>query len=235
MPPTEKGTTATMFNARSLSFILCVGLLATAANAGSVTLYDNLGATTDGADGIDPTTGLGPLADSFSTGSSNILLSDVKALLGVQFTGTGPGPGSVTAYLLSNNANTPGSVLTSIGTVTDQTIFNTYGTGTGVIDFAVSSFSLAANTRYWIELADTPGKTSVAFWSWSLDTSGQGVAGEFLSNGNGTVPNPGNGPYQMEVTATSTSVIPEPSSVVLLGLGIGGITVQRRFRNRRHA
>jgi hypothetical protein len=46
---------------------VCVVSLASVANAGSVTLYDNLLASTGGADTV---ASFGPLADSFSTGGS---------------------------------------------------------------------------------------------------------------------------------------------------------------------
>jgi len=211
---------------RCLCFVVCVGLLATAANAGSVTLYDNLGAAASGADQIDNTV-FGPLSDSFSTGGSVTLLTDVKVSLVVQ----GNPTGSITITLNSDSSTSPGAVLTAIGTLNDTSI----PLSPTVFDFPVSSFSLAANTRYWIQIGSTDG--SSAFWVWSSDVSGPGVMNEFYANqagvlGNGDGTDPSIGPYQMQVTGSVSNVIPEPSSAMLLGAGIGGIVVLSRYRKR---
>jgi hypothetical protein len=207
-----------------------VGFLATAANAGPVTLFDNIGAdyiNNGGVDQIDTTLGIGPLADSFSTGGSSVLLTDLKLLLVVEGT---PNPNAtVTITLNSDNATAPGAVLTTIGTISDSSI--PVGPPGAVFDFPVASFALAANTRYWIQLSTNDG--SSAFWTWSLDTSGTGVANEFFFNqlGGGVAFPNSDGPYLMQVNGFENA-IPEPSSVALLGVGIGGIVVLNRLRKR---
>jgi hypothetical protein len=187
------------------------------ARAGTITLYNNLSATSGGADFVaaNPPSNpnnvaQGPLADSFSTGASAVNLSDVKLLLGLFPNGTTTG--SITVTLNSDSSTSPGAVLTTIGTINDSSLSSTLG----VVDLA-TSFSLAANTRYWIELSTS--NNSSAQWSWSNDTSGVGVANEFFFNEHGAAPN-SNGPYQMEVTAqTATTGVPEPSTLTLLGIG----------------
>jgi hypothetical protein len=214
---------------RSLCFLVCAGLLTTAANAGSVVLFDNLSASSGFADGVDTTTGLGPLADSFSTGGASVFLTDVKLLLELQVTGAGGG--SMTVSLLSDNSTSPGSLLTTLATINDSDLI--FGPPQ-VIDIPVASFALAANTRYWIQLATTTGSSTAIFWLGSLDTSGTGVASEFSSNSLlGVTANVNEGAYQMQVIGNSA--IPEPSSVVLLGAGVAGIFLVSRFRRRRAA
>jgi hypothetical protein len=66
---------------------------------------------------------------------------------------------------------------------------------------------------------------SSAFWAWSFDVSGPGVANEFFSNNAGVFPNNQNGPYQMQVN----TAIPEPST---LALGIAGLGTLLAFRWR---
>jgi hypothetical protein len=115
----------------------------------------------------------------------------------------------------------PGTVLTTIGTVTDESILNAFGGAPGVINLPVASFSLAANARYWIELSDAnPNMPTVSFWASAPGNGGTGVAGEFFFFAGLVFPNT-EGPFQMKVTA-STSAVPEPSTAILAGIGAVG-------------
>jgi PEP-CTERM motif len=207
-----------------LWFLICLSLLSTAADAG--TLYDNLSATSNGEDPLADVF-FGPLSDSFSTGGSAVALTDVKVLLRLE----GAAQGIVTISLLSDNATTPGSTLLSIGSLSDTSIPSV----ATVFDFPVASYNLASNTRYWIQLDSTDA--SDAAWRFSNDTSGTGVANEYfynhasiIINGGAAWPN-SDGPYQMQVNVGSATV-PEPTSVILLGAGLGSIVVVTRFRKR---
>jgi PEP-CTERM motif len=184
-------------------------------------LFNNLGAVPDGA---DPTgSDWGPLADSFSTGSSAFDLNSLTVAL----TGT-PSAGTTTAYLLSDSSGTPGSVLEKIGSISEADLSGTPGFYT-----LSTSYVLSPDTMYWIEL--TSGNNH-AGWDWSFDESGTGVAGEFFANFRETgawivFPND-NGPYQMEVAGRNE--VPEPSSIVLLFAGFTAILCVA-FRRRSAA
>jgi hypothetical protein len=194
--------------------------IAFAAHASS--LYNNLPATTVGADSVSD---FGPLFDSFSTGSSAVVLSSVT--LDVLAVNPDSG-GSFTVTLDSDipgspaTVDPPGPVLETIGTISDSSLTTLLADYTLTADYALS-----ADTRYWIELNST-GSDSSALWSWSLDTSGPGVAGEFFANDNGVFPNTG-GPYQMDVE-TGGSVTPEPSTLLLLGSGLMTLAAPLRRR-----
>ena len=173
-------------------------------------LFNNLGAAPNGA---DPTgSEWGPLADSFSTGSTAFDLNSLTvALSGTASTGT------TTAYLLSDSSTTPGSVLEEIGSISEAGL----STAPGFYNLS-TSYVLSPDTRYWIELTSDDNS---ADWDWSFDTSGTGVAGEFLANFQGgsawfVFPDD-NGPYQMEVAGTNE--VPEPSSIVLLFAGLTAV------------
>jgi hypothetical protein len=230
---TSERTTGGMLIRRSLCFVLCVSLLATAANAGSLTLYDNLGQTTAGTLGVAASFG-GPPADSFSTGATSVFLADVQLLVRVEYFGSNPPgpPGSFNVSLLSDKMTNPGTVLTKIGTVNDESILNEFGGAPGVINLPVASFSLAANTRYWIELSDAnPNMPTVSFWAFAPGNGGTGVAGEFFFFDGLVFPNT-EGPFQMKVTA-STSAVPEPSTAILAGIGAVGFIAYGWSRHRR--
>jgi hypothetical protein len=176
------------------------------------TLYNNLGA---GSADTDPVATFGPLADSFSTGVSAFTFNDLQLVLEASDPASG---GSLTVSLLSDNASTPGSLVSILGTIDDSQL----GTSLGVIDLSVGSIDLSANTRYWIELSSTD---TTAEWSFSSDISGTGVGGEFFSNIAGVSGNSGD-PYQMQVNG----VLPEPMSIALFGTAVTGLGFVRRRR-----
>jgi hypothetical protein len=99
------------------------------------------------------------------------------------------------------------------------------------VNFSFAPVVLSSSNRYWIELIGN--STSSVMWSWSGDTSGTGVSGEFLANQNGVFPN-SDGPYQMLVTG-SIATTPLPAALPLFASGLGalGIVSWRRKRKAR--
>src|SRR5208337_735119 len=80
---------------------------------GDITLYDNLNATSSGDGSVDDS---GELADSFSTGSTAVTLTDVMLSLSA-LTSISPIPTGTTALdLLSDNSNSPGTLVTQLAT-----------------------------------------------------------------------------------------------------------------------
>jgi len=181
------------------------------ANAAAIS-FDNLNATSVDADSI---TTFGPIAGSFSTDGFGTTLLEVS----LKLSGTADA-GSVDVQLLSDSSTSPGSLLSTIGTLNDSLLSSTLLNYTLTL---ATPFNLAANTRYWINLVSNG---SSANWAWSQDISGPGVAGEYISNINGVFANSSEAPYQMQVV-TST---PEPAGYGILGFGLLGIATAIRKR-----
>lgn len=199
-----------------LAIILLVPLFCLASAASADVIYDNLYSANDDA---DPLTGFGPpLFNSFSTGALGFNLADVQLLLSGSSSS-----GSLSLSLYSDSSTSPGALLLSIGTLSDNGLPSTLL----AVDFPLgSSYALAANTRYWLVLDSTNGSTAV--WSWSLDQSAVGVAGEYFGHGTSVFPNT-EGPYQMRLS--DTSAVPEPTTMILLGSGlISVLGLKRKLR-----
>lgn len=174
--------------------------------------FDNLNATTVDADSLAT---FGPIAASFSTANYGTTLTEVSLKLSAT-----ADTGSLTVQLLSDASTSPGSVLSTIGTLSDSLLSSTLLNYTFTL---AAPFNLAANTRYWIELTSIG---SSANWAWSQDIAGPGVAGEYISNTNGIFANSTEAPYQMQVLTAA----PEPSGYAILGFGLLGLVAALRKR-----
>jgi hypothetical protein len=206
--------------ARAAAPLLAIALLAAPA-AHAATVFDNTAAAQDGA---DPIQSYGPLAISFSTGANAGSLGSVAAVLKSDSADLN---GALDLVLLADAGNAPGAAIATLATLPVTSIgtdaFSLYGFGT------LASTALAADTTYWIELVADGG--AAVEWSWSDDLSGTGVAGQSsYSQEFGVLANSDGGPYQAAITVSS---VPEPTSALLLALGLGAVGVAGRRSARR--
>jgi hypothetical protein len=197
---------------RFCCFILLM-VIAFSAVAKADTIYNNLLSASSYSDSIQS---FGPLADSFSTGPSGFILSNVQVLV----SGDNTSAGSFSVLLLADNSTSPGASLLTLGTASDSSL----SSSPAALSFSTTYF-LDPNTRYWIELIAGAGGTS-GLWAWTQDQSAQGVAGEYVFNVAGVFSSV-EGPYQMEL---SGSAVPEPGTLVLFGSGLIGSLVAIRRR-----
>jgi hypothetical protein len=191
-------------------------------SAGAFTLYDNIGALSNGADSALES---GPLYDSFSTGATALTISQFDLLL----VGTSGSKGTFQVQILTDAGTTPSGVVYSSGPFSDSILS---GVPTDV-SFSFAPQSLLANTRYWIGLIGD--SNSSVMWSYSMDVSGPGVAGESFANQMGVFP-ASDGPYQMLVTGNvATTPLPAALPLFASGLGALGLVSWRRKRKARAA
>jgi hypothetical protein len=218
--------------------------------ASAAVIYDNLGfpsTFSDSVRSVNPNNGQttdGPLADSFSTGSYIFTLTDVQVRVQRESSNTTP-ERSVTVSLLSDSgSNSPGSLLSILGTFTDGQLSST----PTIIDLPQAiGIVLEPLTRYWIMLstadnsragwAAAGGTGSGSTYGTAPDQWGVGTEGEYFYAGgalalgyptnvfqNGASPYL---PYQMQVSGD----IPEPASLAVFALGLGALGLVRRARS----
>jgi hypothetical protein len=227
------------------------------APSNAATLYDNISPSpvsfpdptgSDGSDAVAGPFGIGPLYNSFSTGSaSSYSLSQITLMLSGD-----PTSNSLFSIGIYNNdpsapaASPPGnapagvgpaaSPFFSTGPLADNSIgllglgVPTTPAGATPVTLAFSPQTLAGSTRYWIGLSSVDG-TSVN-WVWTVDASGTGVAGEYFSNQNSTFAAADGGPYQMLIQADAVSNVPLPATLPMFAAGLGVVGLLARRRNR---
>ena len=211
---------------------------ATSGSGGTTVLFNSLNAATAGADSIAQ---YGPLGQSFSTGASPGNLSDVMVKLGVASQQGGAVPvthhatgasfprvqprvssnASITVALFSDAGQRPGQMLTTIGTLADTSLPSNQQYQN--FDFPLAQpYTLNPNTRYWISIGTT--SDSEAAWAYTNNTSGVGVATEFLDYNAKISPSNGDA-FQLQVTTAPPSTpAPTVTSVVDVAAGTTNLT-----------
>ena len=131
---------------------------------------------------------------------------------------------AITSAALSGTTLFSGTstVVTSIASGISSPEFNALGLDVFQNTFSVGSLSLSSNT-YWLQLtnATTPTPADTVYWD---ENNGTSTA---ISAGIGSLA--GSEAFQiLGANPTNGSPVPEPSSMLLFGAGIGGLAFLRR-------
>jgi hypothetical protein len=187
-------------------------------------IVSNLSNQAAGQDG-PPTTNA---AQVFTMGATSEQLADVKLLL------RQVGGSLSDVAIFSNNGNKPGTKLLDLGSVTPNVSGDAVYTLT-----PATSFTLAANTTYWVEVSYSGQRV------WDFTNSNSWTGSGTLGNGNGTFAQSFNGgsswqavtgaPYQLEVDSSAAGAVPEPSSLALFAMATATFAGCFGWRRRKRA
>ncbi len=199
------------------SFVFALQWLPATVSAQSV-LYNN-GAPAASGDLINATR---LLSDDFALASS-VSVNQIR-FFAAGFTGAPTGySGTFNWAILLDNAGTPGAVLASgIANPTPVPFSVIGGFAISQFDFSIASLLLGPGT-YRLQLQD-PGSEGDFYWSATTRVTGR--PGYDARTGPRAID------YSFQILGT-TSVVPEPATVLLLGTGLVGILIAGRRRPRR--
>lgn len=143
------------------------------------------------------------------------------------FSGVSP----LNVYIESNSGGTPGAIL---ATLTQTGTYSAYPT-TSVVNFTCGATcaTLNAGSTYWI-VGQQTNTANTAYWMYSFSDSGTWYYNEVNgATGPWTTATAGNNFSAFDVTGT-TSPVPEPASLALLGSGLLGILGMARRKARQY-
>ncbi len=192
-----------------------VALIAGSVPSRAETIISNLSETMNGHSTIYAAGPPQEYAQEFITGNQGVELGTVVALVG-DATGTF----TASAELVADNGGQPGSTVLTTFTIPTIPTGSTYH---DEVFMPSSNVLLSANTSYWFILSASGTDTSAFFrWGYTDSTSYTGsgslnMIARSQNNGSSWTTYPlSYGPEILQVN----SAVPEPSSAILIGMGV---------------
>ncbi|MEI7870372.1 MAG: PEP-CTERM sorting domain-containing protein [Candidatus Methylumidiphilus sp.] len=168
-------------------------------------------------------------AQAFTTDATHTTVTAVTTILKSDSTTTG----TLNLYIYSSAANKPNTLVTSIGSYDIASQLTTTFT-----NYTLSSLNVSLNpsTQYFLVLGGSSSMANGdAWWGFTASTSGQGFPSDNTvspDSGQSWLDPSQSSPQQMRIQATSSD-IPEPASLGLMGAGMVGWFFTRRRTARK--
>ncbi len=156
---------------------------AAGANSGNTSradiAQDTNNGTTTGSQNVGDTSGDKWMATSFT---ASFTYTAHKIVL--RLSKTGSPTGTITAYIYSDSANVPGSVLTggTSGTINASSL----GASEADADLTGLTSSITSGTKYWIVMQASQTADAVNYINWHYDTLSSDSNGRLKNSSNGT-------------------------------------------------
>lgn len=179
----------------------------------------------------------GQAADDFILSSDNQVTS-VHWYGSYLFTDSQPMPDDFTINFYSDDTNTP--AVDPFHTATFTSAVSRTFTGDVVAtdwgdyemyeyEVDISAVALLGNTRYWLSIVNnTQESVSYGGWAWAYNTDGSGTTHQWLrEGGDWTVYGSSNLAFSLHNDAS----VPEPNTLMLLGMGLAGLGFMRRRKS----